>query len=256
MSAEDCSDGPMWTQTMALKKLVRSQVKEVLEKLSTTLVENESKLITQHVLRSSAYKNSRGIACYLTMEKQAEVNTHAIVVDALKSGKRVYVPRINFDRLARKNSRAANRLPGAGKYQWMSMLRLYSLHDLNGLSKNTWGIPEPTVDGPEGIKREDLASMYTENVDLVLMPGVAFDRNLSRLGHGKGFYDKWLSHYASTHSKGSRPILMGLALAEQIVPRIPIEPHDWPLDMIVTPNGIMTPEGQPLDQVQDGASEQ
>ena len=67
--------------------------------------------------------------------------------------------------------------------------------------------------------------------DLVVMPLVAFDRSGSRLGHGRGFYDRALARLAA---RGVRPKLVGIAFATQEVEVIPAEPHDVRLDWIVT----------------------
>ena len=67
--------------------------------------------------------------------------------------------------------------------------------------------------------------------DLILVPMVGFDRSGARLGHGRGFYDSAL---AAIHASGRRPPLVGLAFSVQEVLRIPHEPHDIRLDLIVT----------------------
>ena len=69
--------------------------------------------------------------------------------------------------------------------------------------------------------------------ELVVMPMVAFDRSGSRLGHGKGHYDRALAKLAA---RGVAPRLVGIAFAAQEVETIPAEPHDVRLDWIVTEN--------------------
>ena len=68
---------------------------------------------------------------------------------------------------------------------------------------------------------------------LVILPLVAFDRSGTRLGHGKGHYDRALARLAV---RGVRPQLIGVAFAAQEVEAIPSEPHDVRLDWIVTEN--------------------
>lgn len=67
--------------------------------------------------------------------------------------------------------------------------------------------------------------------DLMIMPLAAFDRRLHRIGYGKGHYDRAIDALAA---KGRRPRLLGLAFAAQEVDKVPDEPHDIPLDFIVT----------------------
>ncbi len=69
--------------------------------------------------------------------------------------------------------------------------------------------------------------------DLIIVPLVAFDRAGGRLGHGRGFYDRAL---AALRGRGVLPGLVGVGFAVQEVPSIPTEPHDVPLDWIVTEN--------------------
>ena len=67
--------------------------------------------------------------------------------------------------------------------------------------------------------------------DLMIMPLAAFDRRLHRIGYGKGHYDRAIDALAA---KERRPRLLGLAFAAQEVDKVPDEPHDIPLDFIVT----------------------
>ncbi|GJJ14894.1 hypothetical protein Clacol_009164 [Clathrus columnatus] len=76
-------------------------------------------------------------------------------------------------------------------------------------------------------------------LDLILMPGLAFDKALSRLGHGKGYYDRFISTYSIALSQSQKncgptkmPALYALSLTEQILPlsALPTADHDWPLD--------------------------
>ena len=79
-------------------------------------------------------------------------------------------------------------------------------------------------------------AMETGILDLIIVPGVAFDKNKNRMGHGAGFYDEFITTF---HNKFKRkPYLLGVALQEQIVDYIPTEPHDWKLDSIITSTNV------------------
>jgi len=67
----------------------------------------------------------------------------------------------------------------------------------------------------------------------LLCPLLGFDRQGHRLGMGKGFFDRWLSRY------GQGIDVIGLAFACQELPKVPIEPHDVPLSVIITEQGIL-----------------
>ncbi|HZP21298.1 MAG TPA: 5-formyltetrahydrofolate cyclo-ligase [Bauldia sp.] len=84
------------------------------------------------------------------------------------------------------------------------------------LDTGSFGTRMPTIVSPEVVP------------DLVLLPMVAFDRSGTRLGHGKGYYDRALA------ALPSRPVLIGVAFAVQEVAMIPHQPHDVRLDWIVT----------------------
>ena len=67
-----------------------------------------------------------------------------------------------------------------------------------------------------------------ENIDLIIVPGIAFDRNCNRLGRGGGFYDRFLD------KQNCAAFTVGLAFTEQILPILPIDKHDKPVDAVIT----------------------
>jgi len=151
-----------------------------------------------------------------------EVDTSAIATAILHSGKNLFVPKVD----------AA--LPGG-----MDLLRIYDDEDLRALPSGVWGIKEPTYqyrDAPR-MKAKDDDSIP---LDVILIPGVGFDRSLARLGHGKGYYDRFLSSYSTLASTRAhpRPLFVALALKEQVMAagQVPVGPSDVSVDMIVTPD--------------------
>jgi len=76
----------------------------------------------------------------------------------------------------------------------------------------------------------------------ILVPGVAFDALGGRLGRGGGFYDRFL---ATIRDHRSSPLLIGVAFDEQIVPKVPMEEHDMPLDVIVTSTRVLRRHAPP-----------
>jgi len=147
------------------------------------------------------------------------VDTSSLVSEILTAGKILYVPRI--DRMAPNK---------------MSFLQVYNSKDLQSLPSGTWGIKEPSVEW-EGGRRVNVLDDGCEGLDLILVPGVAFDRSLSRLGHGKGYYDRFITNYTA---KRPRPLLVALALRQQIIDgEVPMSEYDWKMDMVVGPDGII-----------------
>ncbi len=76
------------------------------------------------------------------------------------------------------------------------------------------------------------------DLDLIMVPGVAFDRNGGRTGHGKGYYDKLLQH-----ARKDAP-LVALAFECQLFDEIPMEPHDIFMDAVVTEVGVFIGRGR------------
>jgi 5-formyltetrahydrofolate cyclo-ligase len=97
------------------------------------------------------------------------------------------------------------------------------------LLPGAFGILEPPVSS---------AIIPLNQLDFVLVPGVAFDLSGRRLGRGKGFYDRLLANVNSSDC-----IKCGIAADEQIVAGIPAEPHDISMDLLLTPTRclVMTP---------------
>lgn len=110
-----------------------------------------------------------------------ELSTRSIVQDAFQRGKDVYIPYIHT----------------VDKVSVMDMLALESITEFESLQPDKWGIPsiQPTqIPG-----RRDCFS--GKGLDLVVMPGMSFDSDFRRLGHGKGYYDHFLKRYSQWSSK-------------------------------------------------------
>lgn len=183
-----------------------------------------------------------------------EISTTEIVLDALSKDKKVFIPYIYTDKTDPKS-------------KVMDMLRLKDEDDLWALKPDAWGIPSLSADNVD--HRENLVGGFGPSdsipdpstqpaVDLVFMPGMAFDQHNHRLGHGKGFYDKYISRLQqggpTETSSRSRPALsnhlfsniafciflttaVGLALREQLLTEggnVPVDERDWQIDQLVT----------------------
>lgn len=94
-----------------------------------------------------------------------------------------------------------------------------------------WKDGDPLVPGPFGIREPSSGAgrLLPSEVDLVLVPGVAFDRRGHRLGFGHGYYDRFLSAIPDAAQ-------VGVAFTEQLVDRVPDEPHDVTVDWLVLPD--------------------
>ncbi|HEV8442755.1 MAG TPA: 5-formyltetrahydrofolate cyclo-ligase [Steroidobacteraceae bacterium] len=147
------------------------------------------------------------IGLYASMPQ--ELGTRPLIELALQRGCKVYLPRITSMRARR-----------------MRFVPI-DIGDRAGMRRHDFGMQEP--EGDEWIGARFL--------DTIFVAGVAFDRQGARLGHGAGFYDRALSfRRARHHWRGPR--LVALAYSFQVVPHVPVTPHDVFMDYIVTERGI------------------
>ncbi|KAI9840361.1 MAG: hypothetical protein M1837_001662 [Sclerophora amabilis] len=181
-----------------------------------------------------------------------EISTAPIVYESLARGKQVFVPYTH---------KALSPNPDLPK-SVMDMVSLKSRDDYESLKPDAWGIPTPSRDSI--LEREDClkemeaqAQMVgdeeksTIGLDMIVMPGMAFDSCLRRLGHGKGFYDFFLKRYQEHWDKGKGikarvPILVGMALKEQVLAdnlEIPTDETDWLLDRLIVGDGKVLHRG-------------
>ena len=111
---------------------------------------------------------------------------------------------------------------------------MFRLADMNELAIGMYKILEPK---PELRSLPDKQCGPTE-LDLVMVPGVAFDRRGGRMGHGKGYYDKLLQH-----ARPDTP-LVALAFECQLFPEIPVAGHDIFMDKIITETTVYAGKGR------------
>jgi len=149
-----------------------------------------------------AYKDAAGILVYVSVNNEAD--TRAVIDRALADGKKTAVPRI----ISRGE------------------MKFISITDPDELAANRLGIPEP-----EDGSGAELSS------GLVIVPGLAFDTDMNRLGYGGGYYDRWFACH------GSNVVKCALAYDFQVMQSIPHEEKDVKMDCIITPERIITAQG-------------
>jgi phosphoribosylglycinamide formyltransferase-1 len=153
--------------------------------------------IMDRFLRLPQFNSANLLLLYAS--KGSEVHTDGIIMSALSLGKRLALPRTD------KEART---------------LELYEIKSISELEKGAFGIPEPK---PIAERR-----VQPEQIELAVVPGISFDSRGHRLGYGMGYYDSLLKKVP-----GSK---IGLAYDFQLVDRVPEEPHDIAVDVIVTEN--------------------
>lgn len=171
----------------SLRKKIREQKRAMTE---TEIVERSEKLGVLFAA-SELYRNAQTIYAYLPYNQ--EVRTVPMLERAMKDGKRVAVPKVYGEEM---------------KFLYIT--------DLNRVEKGYAGIPEPMGDEP----------VAQDPTALVLMPGLAFDREGHRIGYGGGFYDKFLA------AEPGHPTV-ALCYEFQMVERIQTEEFDIPVDQVI-----------------------
>lgn len=167
----------------------------------------QSQIVSQKLFKHPKYISCERIAVFLSM--QDEVRTEEILQDVFLQGKACFIPKYQ--------SAESNR---------MDMVRLSSLQDLASLPLTSWNIRQPADD--DHSREEALA---TGGLDLVLMPGLGFDRSGNRLGRGKGFYDTYLQR--CREQRRGKPYTIALAFREQLCEDIPVGHNDMLIDEVL-----------------------
>lgn len=196
----------------AAKKDLRKYMKSKLADLEEDEMVKQSSTAQDLIRSLPKYQGANRIGIYLSMPN-GEARTETLVRDALNAGKQVFVPYIY-------------KSPASGGSQKvMDMLRLDSASEYEELKSDSWGIPSLPAEGLE--RRENAAggtglseeepSLDEEDanpgrsadhsLDVIVMPGVAFDHGMNRLGHGAGFYDRFLTRFCGD---GTRKPFLGM----------------------------------------------
>lgn len=183
------------------KKVLR---KEMLIKRDSLHI-NDKKLFDEKIKikleNIDFFKKSKSIFIYVGFG--SEINTADFIKEFLKMGKRIFIPRTNI------------------KERTMEAVEIKSL---DNLIKDKYGILEPAKE----IKAEEKI-----NLDLIILPGVVFDKNGGRVGYGGGYYDKYLQNLDKRIPK------VAMCYDFQVIDSVPVEEHDIKADYIITEERIV-----------------
>ena len=180
------------------KKELRRAYRERGAALTPAYREAADRAICAAVLGSAQWKRAGGVFAFVGM--WAEPDTRPLLEAALREGKRLYLPRC---------------APDGG----MEALRV---HSLDALCPGAYGIPEPPADAETAAAGE---------LDLALVPCVTATRAGARLGHGAGYYDRFLPRHGCA--------TLCLCYAAMLADTLPTDGYDVPMDHVVTEDGII-----------------
>jgi 5-formyltetrahydrofolate cyclo-ligase len=156
------------------------------------------------------YQSARTVLFYIDV--RTEVRTRSYLATALGHGKQIAVPWCRPD----------------------GHLEIFELTNMDELEVGMYKILEPR----QNLRELPEKRVDVKEVDLIMVPGVAFDRRGARMGHGFGYYDKLLEH-----SRPDTP-LVALAFECQLFPEIPTQPHDIFMDKIITERAVYEGRGR------------
>ena len=182
-----------------MKEKLRKEIKEKRRKHTKEDNRKKSKEIKERLFGLKEFKNAKTILFYISYD--GEVFTHDMILESFYK-KNIIVPISNPTNHS---------------------LTLSHLKSWEELSIGSYGILEPRI--------EKIRKTNVDDIELIIVPGVAFDEKGNRLGHGKGYYDRMLKN-------ASAPIV-ALAFEFQIIENIPVAEHDRPVDMIITEERII-----------------
>jgi 5-formyltetrahydrofolate cyclo-ligase len=154
-----------------------------------------SALVQRHIIKSREFQSAKIVGAYFATG--SEVRTDFLIGEAKRLGKVVALPRTEGD-----------------------MINFYEMSSTSGLIAGRFGIMEPPPAHP------------VRRMDLLVVPGIGFDKQGYRLGYGKGYYDRYLSEKKPQFT-------IGLAYNFQLLESLPHDEHDAKMDAIATEDGIL-----------------
>lgn len=181
-----------------IKEELRIKMREKRRDLTAYTVKELSGKIEENLLSLECVKNAETVCVFLSAFK--EPDTSVIIEKFQEAGKKIAVPVTDTEHIS---------------------LSLSYIDGKNDLKKGAYGINEPSVIKP----------VKTKDIDVMFVPGLAFDRRGGRMGFGKGYYDRLL--------EDADCVKIGLCYDFQLYDRIPIQSHDVMMDFVVTDKEIV-----------------
>lgn len=185
---------------MLTKKEIRTEIRARRRALSQQDWMEKSHCICEKICALSEYREAQLIYAYLA--KSGEVLLDELILDALRQGKQVAVPKVLGPEMV-----------------------FYELTDLADVEIGCMGIREPLL-------RREVSASKENGKALMLLPAVAVDGQCHRVGYGGGYYDKYLATHPET-------VKLAAVFSFQLYDQVPVESFDVPLDGIVTETMVL-----------------
>ncbi len=192
-----------------MKKTLRAKLLKRRDSIPPEQKSLKDTAIRKRLFALDAFKKAKSLLLYASF--RSEVDTTGCMTEIISLGKRLILPAVDP---ARRE------------------LNLYEVKEISELKPGYMGIREP------GIRENRQVSI--EDIDLIIVPGVGFDQECNRLGYGGGYYDRLLGGETGQRLRAEGRIsAIALGFEEQITGKIPAEPHDIRVDMIVTEKRVI-----------------
>lgn len=186
-------------RNLETKNLIRDRIRKERSTLDPFRWQEYTDEIVKAIISHDRFREATALYCYIDID--GEVGTRALIQEAWRLGKTVWLPKVSG----------------------MEM-EFYELTSFTQLTSGTFGVPEPQ------------AGIPASGVDgLMIMPGVAFDRERNRVGYGKGYYDRYLKKHPGLYT-------IAIAFDMQIVDEVPAEPQDVRPKVLITESMIYKSE--------------
>ena len=185
-----------------MKKEFRKKVINLRKEKDKDFIKHNSDIITDKLLNLDCIKNAKNIMLYLDFNN--EVKTDQLITKLISLRKTVAAP------VTLKNERK------------LIPFKITNLKD--GINIGAYGIRE--------LKKDPYNELNVEDIDILIVPAVAYDKDCYRLGYGGGFYDRFIEHLRDD------AITIGIAFDLQVFDSIPKENHDAQLNYVITENNM------------------
>lgn len=185
-----------------MKSAIRRDIRLALQRMDPMTRYARSLAACKHLTHTDVFADADVMMSFLSMSD--EIDTGAIALAAWQMAKTIAVPAVSWE------------------HHRMTPIEITTLEADVACGRH--GVPEPPAHGQP---------VPIEMIDLIVVPGVAFDRAGQRLGRGGGFYDRFLAH------DECRAVTCGLAFREQVLDALETEPHDRPVDLLVTDEEVL-----------------
>lgn len=159
-------------------------------------IEEYSDIVSKSILSHYLYNEMKNIMVYISFKN--EVNLKYLIEQSWMNGKNIFIPKTNIV---------------------AHTMQPYQINSWDDTIKGNYNLIEP---------KNNLTPFPIDEIELVLVPGIVFDRKGNRLGYGGGYYDRFFSQFIV------HPFRIGVCYEFQLIDNLPSEQHDLPMNEIVT----------------------